>query len=257
MNILQLKEFYASRLGWYVKKCLNKRVIEKWPLDRSHPSHILTDKDIVMLGYGYAVPYLKKYLAEGVNVLALMPSFQGADQWPKFSSKPSGNRTVMCDEDHFPLSTNSVDYILAIHALEHAHHVEDMLKELSRVLKSGGEMILIVPYRAGLWARFDHTVFGHGRPYSLFQLRQLLREHMFAIKSVERALYIPPLRFKPVLRLGLMLERVKFLRFCLGGVMMVHVTKQIYAGVVLAPQKDKKTKQIIKPAAITARQHHS
>ena len=252
MNIVHLKEFYASRLGWFVKKCLKLRLFAKWPLD----ADILNNADRVMLGYGYATPYLKKYLEAGMSVIALMPSFQGAECWPKLTSDNRGNRTVMCDEDHFPLATNSVDYILAIHALENAHNVQNMLKELSRVLKSGGEMILIVPYRSGLWARFDHTVFGHGRPYSFIQLHQLLREHMFALRSVERALYIPPFDMKMLLRLGVMLERVKFLRFILGGVMIVHVTKQIYAGVVFAPQKEKRIKQVIKPASLSTRDPH-
>lgn len=52
-------------------------------------------------------------------------------------------------------------------------------EQIWRVLTPGGRMIVVVPNRAGVWARVEHTPFGHGRPYSRGQLRELLSETQF------------------------------------------------------------------------------
>ena len=41
-----------------------------------------------------------------------------------------------------------------------------LLREMWRVLAPEGRLLIIVPNRRGVWARFDTTPFGHGRPYS-------------------------------------------------------------------------------------------
>ena len=38
----------------------------------------------------------------------------------------------------------------------------DQLREIWRVLAAGGRVILVVPNRAGIWARTEATPFGHG-----------------------------------------------------------------------------------------------
>ena len=40
----------------------------------------------------------------------------------------------------------------------------------------------VAPATGGLWARFDHTPFGHGQPYTVSQLSRLLRQEMAHFK---------------------------------------------------------------------------
>ena len=48
--------------------------------------------------------------------------------------------------------------------------------EIWRVLSGNGRLLVIAPNRRGIWARFEHTPFGHGRPYTSSQLYRLLRD---------------------------------------------------------------------------------
>ncbi len=47
------------------------------------------------------------------------------------------------------------------------------------MLAPGGRLVIVVPNRRGVWARFEHTPFGTGRPFSRGQLTELLRETNF------------------------------------------------------------------------------
>ncbi len=49
-------------------------------------------------------------------------------------------------ERGIPLKTNSVDRIYAIHFLEHVKGIENLLREIHRVMKNNGELHAVVPY---------------------------------------------------------------------------------------------------------------
>ena len=59
--------------------------------------------------------------------------------------------------------------------------VRPMLREVWRILAADGRLILVVPNRLGLWARLEHTPFGHGHPFTPPQLVALLTENLFEI----------------------------------------------------------------------------
>ena len=87
-----------------------------------------------------------------------------ADQRPALSA--------LVDELELPLPDAAVDRVLLVHALEMSHDATALLREVWRVLASGGQLLAVVPNRRGLWARMDTTPFGHGRPYSRSQITQ-------------------------------------------------------------------------------------
>jgi SAM-dependent methyltransferase len=76
--------------------------------------------------------------------------------------------------------------------LEHADPVRPYLRELWRVLKSDGRLLILVPNRRSIWARIDDTPFGHGNPYTLTQLFRLLRENQFTPLNTARGLFNLP-----------------------------------------------------------------
>ena len=59
------------------------------------------------------------------------------------------------------------------------------------MLAPGGRLVIVVPNRRGVWARFEHTPFGNGRPFSRGQLTSLLREANFTPGGVGRRPVFP------------------------------------------------------------------
>lgn len=93
-------------------------------------------------------------------------------------------------------------------------------------------MILIAPNRRGLWARFDTTPFGQGRPFSRGQLDRLLRSALFAPLEWGYALHLPPFDKRVVLRSAMAWERVGArLSPAFAGVIMVEASKELAAPV--------------------------
>ena len=104
------------------------------------------------------------------------------------------------------------------------------MREIWRVLSASGRLLIVAPNRAGLWARFERTPFGHGRPYSPNQLSLLLRDTMFTPIGAASGLFVPPSRWRMVLSAAPAWENIGsrwFPRF--AGVVIAEATKQIYA----------------------------
>ena len=215
-DVVDLQAFYQSRQGQLVRRLVARQVRALWP--------DLTG--LRVLGLGYPVPYLGALAEEAERVVTLMPAAQGGCRWP--CSGPS--RVALVQEDELPLPDNSVDRVLMVHALECSERVRAMLREIWRVLDDGGRMLVVAPNRRGLWSLSESTPFGHGRPYSPYQLAQDLNGSLFTPCRSGRALYVPPVRSGLVLRTAVAWERVG-LRFAwpFAGVLLVEAEKQLYA----------------------------
>jgi len=215
-DVVDLRDFYASSLGQTALRLVRRRLREMWPDVGGQR----------VLGLGYATPFLRPFLGEAERVMALMPAPQGVLHWP-----PEGpNATVLADETELPLAPYSVDRILLVHALECSDRLRPMLQECWRVLAGGGRLIAVVPNRRGIWARFDHTPFGLGHPYTAWQLSRLLRDNMFMPMQTGGALFVPPVDIRMILASAPAWERVAarwFARF--AGVVLIEATKQLYA----------------------------
>src|SRR3546814_17952364 len=116
-----------------------------------------------------------------------MPSSQGVLHWPE--EEP--NAAVLAEEVELPFADLSVDRMILVHAVETAEQLRPMMREVWRVLTGSGRIIVVVPSRRGLWARFDNNPFGSGRPYSASQLRRLMRETLFTPMRSSSALSVP------------------------------------------------------------------
>src|SRR6202041_539014 len=179
-----------------------------------------------LLGIGYPSPFLSAISPDTERTIALMPASLGVLAWP-----PDGaNLALLADEGELPFADYSMDRVLLIHALETSEQAGTMLKEVWRVLAGGGRLLIIAPNRRGIWARLDRTPFGSGRPYTMSQLSQLLRDERFTPVATGGALFVPPSRRRMVLRSARAWERVGVRWFpTFAGVIMVEATKQIYA----------------------------
>ena len=178
-DVLDLRRFYASRLGQAARVMAARKVIEIWG-----DAHGLD-----VLGLGYATPFLGAMKPAARRVVASMPAQQGVELWP--AGEP--NLVCLSGEDSLPFRNALFDRILAVHALEESPDPIALLREVWRVLAPSGRVVVVVAARNGLWANSEATPFGHGRPYSRAQLAELLREAELEPSGWTRALYVPPL----------------------------------------------------------------
>jgi SAM-dependent methyltransferase len=215
VDIVDLRQFYATALGHVTRRVLSRVVRGMWP----------STTGLTVVGVGYAAPCLAQFRGDAQSVLAFMPAAQGVVNWP--SDGPSA--TALVDSMALPLSNASVDRILLLHAIEAVSEPLDILNEAWRVLTPGGRLIVIAPNRRGLWARRDATPFGHGQPYSRNQLAQLLRLALFSPETWTEALYLPPTQRRMILRISMVVERFgERLSLPFPGVHVVDATKQLY-----------------------------
>jgi SAM-dependent methyltransferase len=215
-DVLDLQAFYASRQGQLVRRLVGRQIRALWP--NLHGARVL--------GIGYATPFLGSLVDAAERVCVLMPPGQGVTRWPA----DGANVTSLASEDELPLADRSIDRVLMAHALESAEQGGRLLREVWRVLADGGQALIIVPNRRGLWCLSESTPFGHGQPFSASQLKGVLRNTLFVPRESATALFVPPLRSRLILRTALAWERAG-LRWAkhFAGLLLMIAEKQIYA----------------------------
>lgn len=224
-DAIDIRDYYETGLGEISVQMLGQSIRRVWP-NLSGAS---------LLGLGYALPYLDQYREDAERVLALMPANMGAVHWPA-----NGRGLVsLAEETELPVPSYSIDRVMLVHGLETSRNFEALLHEIWRVLTGDGRLLVVVPNRAGVWARADRTPFGWGHPYSAQQLSRLLRHHLFTPVQTTRALFMPPFRYRALMRSASAWERIGqkvFPHF--SGVVMIEAGKQIYA----APARRKRAR---------------
>lgn len=225
LDVVELRRFYSSTpLGRMAQRILRERLRELWP----------NVKGQTVVGFGYAVPFLRPFLEEALRTLCLMPAQQGVCAWPG----EGPNVSTLVEETLWPLPGGFADRLVVVHGLETCERPAALLDEIWRVLAPGGKAIFIVPNRAGMWARRDGTPFAYGRPYSTGQLDDALAGHKFTAERHGAALYLPPSHRRFWLRVGPAIERLgqRIDARRLAGVSVVEAEKLVY----ITPQSGSK-----------------
>jgi SAM-dependent methyltransferase len=206
-------EFYRTARGAIAAQMVRERLCALWPN--------LAGQSV--LGLGFAGPYLRIWREHAGRCIAATPAQSGVPHWPA---------ALACsiDEEQLPFADLSVDRILLVHGLENAENARRMLREVWRVLKDDGRLLVVAPNRVGIWAQVESTPFGQGQPYSQRQISRLLAASLFRVERRDTALYLPPTRLRLVLRSARLFERVgrgvapKF-----AGVTITEAVKDVYA----------------------------
>jgi SAM-dependent methyltransferase len=219
-------DFYGSLQGVVAARVVRERLAVVWPsLARQQ-----------VLGIGYPAPYLRLWREEAARCVAMTPPQIGAARWPPGAP----NLTCLAEDDALPFPDLSFDRILLVHGLEAAANSRRLLREVWRVLRDDGRLLIVAPNRRGWWAHVENTPFGQGQPYSPGQIGRLLAASLFRVERRETALYVPPTRLRPVLRLAPVFERLgRGLVPRLAGVSLTEATKDVFAAlpVTVAPGK--------------------
>jgi SAM-dependent methyltransferase len=215
LDARDLAAFYEEPLGQITRRMISRRVRIAWPDVRG----------LRVLGYGFATPYLRTFLSEAERIAAAMPAQENIVSWP-------GEKQLIAvgEEDALPFPDAMFDRIMIVHGLETAESARLLLRQVWRMLTSGGRLLLIVPNRTSIWAQVELSPFAHGRPYSRGQLDRLMRDCMFLPERWDNALFLPPIRTRQLIRSGVAWERVgRSLWPRLAGVHLLEASKSLYA----------------------------
>ncbi len=218
-DILDFYEFYRTSLGGAARDVIAGRLAEIWG----------DGAGLTIAGFGYANPYLEIFTAARAR-FALAPGAQGVIRWPQGAA----NAASLVGEHEWPIPDASLDRILIVHGLEEAPQPQRLMREVWRVLKDDGRVIIIASNRRGLWSLIDTTPFAAGRPYLKRRLEGLVRDAIFRPRFWDSALFFPPLRSSLLLRAARAWERAGARLWPgLGGVLMLEAEKDMLAPVGL------------------------
>ena len=107
--------------------------------------------------------------------------FSGAADYVGLEYDTAENRTAkradyFYDGNIFPFDTASYDGVICNQVLEHVFNPDQFLREIARVLKAGGNVLLTVPF---VWDEHEQP-YDYAR-YSSFGLRSLLERNGFVV----------------------------------------------------------------------------
>lgn len=216
MDVVDLRDFYASPLGSSVQRLLARALQQR----------LQPKSDELVLGLGFASPYLDVLVPQNTVSLSFMMARQGVIHWPQGEMVCS----ALVDEYDLPLLESVADHVVVVHGLEQAELPLDMLQEIWRIMAPQGKLYLVVPNRRGLWAASDASPFGSGQPFSRSQIANLLKDARFSATWWQEALVMPPFPAPAILKAAMAVESIgQKLGGRFSGVIVVEAVKQVYA----------------------------
>lgn len=222
-EVYAAEDFYRTERGAVAARLVRERLVSLWP---AAPAGRRTD--LAFLGIGYAAPYLELWREGAARCAAVVPSPIGAPRWPA----DAASLCCAAAEDALPFPDLAFDRVLVVHGLEAADHARRLLREIWRVLKDDGRLLVVVPNRVGVWAQVESTPFGQGQPYSPGQIGRLLAAALFRVERRDSALYLPPANMRLLLRGARLWEAFgRALLPSFAGVTITEAVKELFGAV--------------------------
>lgn len=235
-DILEYHDFYRTPLGELACEFIAARMAEAWG----------DGGGLSVAGFGYANPFLETFTGAHSR-FAMAPGGQGVIRWPA----KGANSASLVGEHDWPVPDASLDRVMIVHGLEEAPAPQKLMREVWRVLKDDGRVMIVAAHRRGLWSVIDTTPFAAGRPYLKRRLERLLRDAIFRPTAWSSALFFPPFGNKLVARAARSWERAGAMLWPgFGGVLMVEAAKDMLAPAGLVRER---SALAIRPAMARAR----
>ncbi|MGO9424611.1 MAG: class I SAM-dependent methyltransferase [Steroidobacteraceae bacterium] len=92
-----------------------------------------------------------------------------------------GAQVVLGQISALPFADGAFDLVCALDIIEHVDDDHAALRELSRVIKRGGTLVISAPLHPSRWAAFDNFV-GHKRRYEPPELIYKLAQHQLVVE---------------------------------------------------------------------------
>jgi SAM-dependent methyltransferase len=92
-----------------------------------------------------------------------------------------GAQVALSRVSSLPFADGAFDLVCALDIVEHVDDDEGALRELSRVTRLGGALVISAPLHPSLWTAFDDFV-GHKRRYEPSSLIARLARHQFVVE---------------------------------------------------------------------------
>ncbi|MFA4994450.1 MAG: methyltransferase domain-containing protein [Bdellovibrionales bacterium] len=136
--------------------------------------------------------------------------------------------SCLVDSKNKPLPDADIDCVFALHAAKDFSEIEPLLREVWRVLKGEGRLLMIVPRRHSAWAKNPDAPFGQEQAYSASQIKKALKSQGFSVLHIGSALFAPPGKSEDSFSFSYKIEKIApFLPFCCGGVFLIVAQKRI------------------------------
>ncbi len=121
----------------------------------------------------------------------------GIDRSPQalhYCQRRGLKRLLLATAEALPLGSQVADVVLALDILEHIRDDGATVRELARLLRPGGLLIVTVPAVPELWSEHDEAL-DHLRRYRAKRLRHILARAGFRIEKLTPviALLLPPI----------------------------------------------------------------
>ena len=206
--------------------------IEEWyqsPLgEQTFSAEKLSVNEIISRLFGYHI--LQIGLEENQNLIDESP----AGHKIIFSSAwYPGVRKAVTDCERLPLASDSIDAIVLYHALDFTDDSHELLREVTRVLRPGGQMLIIGfnPVSIwGMWRLFKRkkSLPWKGRFLSIRRLSDWLRLLNLHIDSINTCVHFLPFNINRVLNYAEIMENFgRRLKSPFGGSYSIRCVKQV------------------------------
>ena len=175
--LTELESWYQRDNGRYLLECTGKAMQDL--LDKTFGYHILQ-----------------------MGITLGQPLFEGSSINHRIyaAGQSGGAVSLVCEPEELPLESDSVDVVIAHHSLEFAAHPHQVLRELQRVLRSQGQLLIIGfnPYSlsgVGSYARgfSRRSVWHRYHPVSERRLTDWLHLLGCEVQDSHRLYTLPPL----------------------------------------------------------------
>jgi SAM-dependent methyltransferase len=227
LDVHTAADFYATAQGAVAARLVRDRLALLWP----------RMEGMAVLGLGYAPPYLRAWREAAQVTIAVTTAELGAARWPASAA----NLSCMAEEEALPFAGPSFDRVLLVHGLEASENTRRLLREIWRVMKDDGRLMVVAPNRRGMWAYAESTPFGHGTPYSPGQVGRLLAGSLFRVENRETALFLPPTAMRLVLRSNRLWEGLGHrLMPQFAGVTITEAVKDVYSAIPTKPNASRR-----------------
>lgn len=176
----------------------------------------------------------------------------------KFSFAPNEHATrhqAVAKAEAIPLATESVDLVLLHHALDFSDNQHQLLREASRIVISGGDIVIVGFNPYSIWGLRRKLDWHKREPWTAWMLSPIrltdwLKLLDFQVEQIQYGVYSLPVNRPRLLRYFSSVEKAaRRLNWPTGGIYVITAKKQVLPLIPAYPQWKKSPVRVGVPAA--------